>query len=89
MPTKTGAELLETGFHLLQDPAFDADLRSIVHVTRFGALQPHVFTIETFLRHGLLHNLGDDTRADCLAAFAHCEAHTDFHRDALAFKVDI
>ena len=51
VPTKTRTELLEAKLHLLQNSAFDADFCSIVQVTRFGALQPHIFTVETFLCH--------------------------------------
>jgi len=51
VPTKTGTELLEAKLHFLQNPAFYADFCSIVQVTGFGALQPHIFTVETFLCH--------------------------------------
>ena len=46
--TKSRAELLKAFFDLFIYTALDADLRAIVEVTGFGALQPYIFTVHLF-----------------------------------------
>ena len=45
---KSRRELLKAFLDLLVNAAFDADLRAVVEVTGFGALQPHIFTVHLF-----------------------------------------
>ena len=45
---KSRTELLKAFLDLLVNAAFDADLRAVVEVTGFGALQPHIFTVRLF-----------------------------------------
>ena len=45
---KARTELLKALLNLLINAALDADLRAIVEVTGFGALQPHIFTVHLF-----------------------------------------
>lgn len=45
---KTRTELFKALLDLLINAALDADLRAIVEVTSFGALQPHIFTVHLF-----------------------------------------
>ena len=45
---KPRTELLEAFLDLLVNAALDTDLRAVVEVTSFGALQPHIFTVHLF-----------------------------------------
>ena len=45
---KPRTELLEAFLDLLVNAALDTDLRAVVEVTGFGALQPHIFTVRLF-----------------------------------------
>ena len=45
---KTRTELFKALLDLLINATLDADLRAIVEVTSFGALQPHIFTVHLF-----------------------------------------